>query len=137
MKSKIKFISFLLIIAMMLSLRVYLLRIRYIKSAIKAPSIMMANIVTLSSSVRRYALNVLFIAVITKSPTITINIKQTATSNGRSHFRDAYRISPPIMNVKKHPKIISNDESPFPLKLRVYSGQLCYSLRSSVTHPNA
>lgn len=71
-----------------------LLRIRYIKSAIKAPSIIMANIVILISSVRRYARNVLFITVITRFTTNTANIKQTVTSNGLSHFRDAYRIAP-------------------------------------------
>ena len=85
-----------------------LLRIRYIKSAIKAPSIMTANIVTLISRLRRYARNVLLITLITRSPMIMANIKQTVTSNGLSHFRDAYRIVTPIMKGKRQPTMISN-----------------------------
>lgn len=88
----------------MLKLGVYLLRIRHMKSAIKAPKTKQANIITSILNVRKNVPLIVFVAILI---TIKTNIKQPVTSNGLFHFRDAYRINVPIVNGIKHPIIIS------------------------------
>ena len=80
-------------------------RIRYIKSAVSAPNIMQAKSFTLIS---RRTINVRSIPETIRLITTTANIKQIVTSNGLSHFRDAYRITTPIMNGERVPKIKSD-----------------------------
>ena len=100
----------------MLHLRVRLPQIRYSKSAIKAPDSKQTNITASILGVRR---KLPLIMAPTTYRIITASSKQNVTSNGLCHFRDAYRISIPIMNGAKHPIIISvtSHISPFPSRL--------------------
>ena len=78
---------------------------RCIKSAVSAPNIMQAKS---SPLISRRTINVRSIPETIRLITTTANIKQIVTSNGLSHFRDAYRITPPIMNGERVPKIKSD-----------------------------
>lgn len=74
------------------------------KSAVKAPKIKQENMITSILNVRKNVPLMMFVTILI---TIKTNIRQPVSRSGLFHFRDAYRISVPIMKGIKHPIIIS------------------------------
>ena len=73
------------------------------KSAIKAPKIKQVNIIISILNTRNDVPLIMFDTILM---TIKTNIKQPVINSGLFHFRQAYRISIPIMNGIKHPIIM-------------------------------